>query len=210
MSVKRVSGGGGQGRRPGREVKGHTFFGERFSSDDDPNHPKLVEIEHAQGALARIRELLSRQPASEIGSEIARWQLARADYLGQVLADATETLSRRFKAARDINKWDARLFAGRPARKRATRPVSEERPKKPRAVKVGRLGGFSAPDTTAGGVRQRLYRLLDLGPEKFGIQRSELEADISKLARGKDARKIDTVTTTIRKKYVHLFVKLRR
>jgi hypothetical protein len=41
------------------EVKGHTFFGQRFSSDDPASdRPMLEEIEHARGTLARIRKAL--------------------------------------------------------------------------------------------------------------------------------------------------------
>ena len=78
MSVKRVSGGGGQGRRPGRDEKGVHYFGAGYAP------PTRSDMIHAQETIQRIEDRLRR--ASRHGP--------RTNHPGLSLQQGREELSR--------------------------------------------------------------------------------------------------------------------
>ena len=107
MSVKRVSGGGGQGRRPGRDIKGVNYFGAGYA----PPSPR--EMKQAQEAIKQIGDALSRASSlkrnlnyPKIHEEVGR--------LSTVLHDPNVMTEFRAQAVSDLDRLRSTLIAKLP------------------------------------------------------------------------------------------------
>ena len=223
--MPQISGGGGQGRRPGLGIKGVHYFGETNPTGGprvpDPSTREKIsareKIAHKRKISKARKTYLKLAAALRGGKSLGKAHpplraMKMIQELFETLCDERSTFPMRLKAASTLNHLytTAQKFWSVSGSGTTAKSSSISGSAGTKFQSELPSTALLLPENTVGGVRQRLHRLLDLGPRRFGLSQSEVKTDLSTLPQktGNNKGKLSTESEKLRIKYAPIFARM--